>query len=144
MPVLWPQTNTLEQVGHALLAFRPRASTVNDQRLLDDVAGRHARIERRVRILVDHLHLLAIREHLHRIEFGNVFAAYLDAPCGRFQQLQQGSPDGRFAAAALAHQAERFTTIDVERHAVDCVHLTSETRKYPLVDWKMLLEGLNL
>ena len=66
---------------------------MDDQRLADDVAGRHARVERRIGILVDHLHLPAVGQHLLPVEIGDVLAADPDrarrsarevsAACGR-------------------------------------------------------------
>ena len=106
--------------------------------------GRHARIERCVRILVDHLHLLAIREHLRRIEFGDVFTANLDATGRRFQQLQQGATHRRLATTAFADQAECFAALDMERYTIYRVHLAGHARKQPFVDREMLLEILDL
>ena len=60
--VLGSQTDALEQVRDAFLPFRAGADVVDDQRLADDVARRHARVQRCVGILVDHLHLLADTE----------------------------------------------------------------------------------
>ena len=73
--MLRAQPDPLEQRGDPFLALAAGADPMDDQRLADDLARRHARIERRVRVLVDHLHLPAIRQHLPRIEIGDVLAA---------------------------------------------------------------------
>ena len=48
---------------------------MDDERLLDDVARPHARIERRVRILKHHLHVAPGRAHPRAIEREHVLAA---------------------------------------------------------------------
>ena len=53
----------VEQVRDALLFFPAVGNAVDQQRLADDVAGRHARIERGKRVLKDDLHLPAMRPH---------------------------------------------------------------------------------
>ena len=81
---------------------------VDDQRLADDLAGRHARVERGVGVLVDHLHAPAVGQHRSRVEAGDVLAVDADRAGGRLEQLQQRAPDRRLAAAALADQAQRL------------------------------------
>ena len=52
-----------EQRGDANRSFALRSQLVDDERFIDDIAGLHARIERRVGILEDHLHVAAGRPH---------------------------------------------------------------------------------
>ena len=58
------QADLLEQRGDALLALLPADVGIVFQRLADDAAGRHARVERRIRILEHHLHAPAPRPHV--------------------------------------------------------------------------------
>ena len=69
-------------------------------------------------ILEDHLHAPPVRQHLRRFQRRDVGSVQQDLPAGRLQQFQQGPADGRFAAAALAHQPQRLAGRDVEGHAV--------------------------
>ena len=78
-------------------------------RLGDDLADRHARIERGVGILEDHLHLLAHGDQLAR---GRAVAMSTPSkrisPRGRIVEAQHEAAEGRLAAAGLADQAERL------------------------------------
>ena len=61
---LGPQPDALEQDARRARGARAGvADAVDDQRLADDLAGRHARVERGVGVLVDHLHAPAVRQH---------------------------------------------------------------------------------
>ena len=51
---------------------------MDDQRFTDDIAGRHARVERRIGVLVDHLHALAVRQHRLGIERRDVNPMHAD------------------------------------------------------------------
>ena len=116
--MLRPQPDAFEQTGDALLAFGTGAGLVDDQWLAHDIARRHAWVQRRVRILIDHLHLFPITEHLLLIEIGDILAMDSDLALGRLEQLQQCASHRRLAAAALADQAERLAAVDMERDAV--------------------------
>ncbi len=92
---------------------------VDLQRLGDDVADRHARVQRRVGVLEDHLHLAAHLAHLAAVQLGQVLAVEDDLAAGRLVELQDGAAGGGLAAAGLADQAEGLALLDVERDAVD-------------------------
>src|SRR6266571_2401273 len=57
--IFWPQPDELEQFGDALLATATALHAVHEQRLPDDIEQRHTRVERRKRVLKDHLHVAA-------------------------------------------------------------------------------------
>src|SRR5713226_3311138 len=58
--VVGVETDRLEQVHHALLPLAlVLGQLVDDERLSDDRADRHARVERRVGVLEDDLHVAA-------------------------------------------------------------------------------------
>ena len=79
----------------------------------------HARIERAVGVLVDHLHAPADRPHALLVVGGDVLALEHDAAGRRLQHAQHGEPGGRLAAAALADQPERLAAPQREADAVD-------------------------
>ncbi len=62
--VLGAQADGLEQLEDALLALGLGADAVDAQRLADDVAHAHARVQRGVRVLEDDLHVAAQALHL--------------------------------------------------------------------------------
>ena len=112
---LRPQSDSLEQMRHPVAPLGGGADSMDCQRLADDLAGRHARIQRSVRVLVDHLHALAVRQHVGRFEPGDVGAVDGDLAVGRFEQFQHRAPDRGLAAAALADQTQGLAAIDAER-----------------------------
>ncbi len=77
------------------------------QRLGDDVADRHARIERGDRILEDDLHVAARGAHLLVGKIEKIAALPQDAAFLRFQQPQDGAAERGLAAAGFADDAER-------------------------------------
>ncbi len=141
---LGPEAGAFEQRGDALAALGRRADVVHDQRLAHDLARRHARVQRGVGILVDHLHAPPVGQHGLGSEAGDVLAAHLDGAVGRLEQLQERAADRRLAAAALAHQAQRLAAADRERHAVDGIDVTRHLREHALVDREVLLQALDL
>ena len=102
------QADAVEQFGDALLHVLAARGVVHAHRLGHDVAGRHARIERGERVLKDDLHLPAVGPQLGLAQMRDVAAVDLDAAVGRLDQPQDGAPDGGFAAAGFADQAERL------------------------------------
>ena len=99
-------------------------SAVRDRRLADDVDDAHARVERRVRILEDHLHL----ELLPARGFAGASAGERRAAPEALAGGQRQQPDGeaaerRLAAARFADQADDLAAARcAEIDAVDGVH----------------------
>ena len=81
-----------------------------------------ARVQRRVGVLEDHLHVAPRRPQLRAAERGDVAAVELDPPRGQLGEPQQRAPQRRLAAARLADEAERLARLHLERDAVDCAH----------------------
>ena len=88
-------------------------------RLGDDVADRHARIERGVRILENHLQVAAHLAHVAAVELGQILALKDDLALGRLVELQNRAAGGRLAATRLADEPQCLTLLDIERDAVD-------------------------
>src|SRR5262249_19801114 len=113
------QADDLEQFGDALFARGGVAEAVDGERLVEDLAHGHARIERRVGILEDDLRALAERAQRAGGGPGDVGAVDDHAARARLVQTQDGAADRRLAAARLADEAQRLAGGDVERDAVD-------------------------
>ena len=64
VPVLGAEADGAKKLLDALAAVLPRIEVVDPQRLGDDVAHRHARVQRGVRVLEDDLQAPADRPHL--------------------------------------------------------------------------------
>ena len=87
------------------------AEPIDDQPLLDDLADRHARIERGERILEDDLHARSERPHLVTRPGVDRFAVEEDfAAVGR-QELHQRLPERRLAGPGFADQPQRFVPV---------------------------------
>ena len=116
------QAHRGQQLRHAVAVLGARlVHAVHGQRLADDVAHLHARIERTVRVLVDHLHAAA-KAPAGAVGRGDVLALEQDAARRDRLHAQHRQAGGGLAAAALADQAQRLAALERERHAVDRFH----------------------
>ena len=100
------------------------------ERLADDIARRHARIERGERILEDDLHRAPMLAQIGLAEMGDIEAVELNAAAGRLDQPQDGARHRRFAAAGLPDHAQRFADPDREADAVDGMHGTDAAAQH--------------
>ena len=66
--VLRVQPDDVEQLPDALVLLAAGSDSVNLERLGDDLADGHARIQARVRILEDELHVSAVRLQIAPLE----------------------------------------------------------------------------
>jgi len=83
---------------------------VDAERLADDIASLHARIEGSERVLEDDLHRTSMRPQFGFAEIRNVLAVEPDAAAGRLDQPQHAARHRRFAAAGFADKPERLST----------------------------------
>ena len=99
---------------------------MNVQRLPDDFANRHARVERSGGILKNQLHLAPERQHIDRdllLAVENGLAIVNDLSGGRFIQTQNRSAQRGFAAAGLADNAERLAFINMQRYILNRLNI---------------------
>jgi len=113
------QADHLHEFAHAPAAFLPGAAQVmDDQRLLQRIADPRIRIERRVRVLEDNLHALAIRPQRGFRQCQQVRAGKFYPAGSRFHQAQD-QPAGRcLARAAFADQGQNLAAGDRERNVL--------------------------
>ena len=105
-----------QQLANALVALLlALAQLVHVNRLGDDIADRHARVQRGVRILEDHLRPAAVLLHGF---LRDRLAVENDLAGGGLVQVQQRAANGRLAAAGLADKAQRLALLDGEGHVV--------------------------
>jgi len=96
------QSDLFEQLPNAMIGLRATRDLVDQQSFLDRGADRHARIERRVRILEDHLHAPAHRAQLAAFERADVDAVEADLAGRRLGEAQDRAPERRLAASGFA------------------------------------------
>ena len=114
----------VKQLVDPVLPLFPLGQLEDVDRLADDVAHRLARVERRVRILEDHGHLAPPGAQPFASLLGDVFAFEMDRAGRGFEQPDQGSTKGRFAASRLADEPDRLTFHDVEVDSIDRMHVS--------------------
>jgi hypothetical protein len=119
---LRPHADPAQGRRHAIAPLVGRADAVHDQRLGDDLADRHARIERGVGVLENELHVAAQLAHLG-CRIRRQFAPL--EPDGTVIGLDQ--PDdqpagGGLAAAAFTDKAEGTAAPHRKVEAVDGAH----------------------
>jgi hypothetical protein len=118
---------------------------VDPEGVANDIANRHAGIERVERILKDHAHLLAIRLHLivgqgSQIDHFTIMILEQDLTAGQVVGAQNAAAGSCLAAAALPHQAHGFTLQDLEGNIVNRLDMTDRAPEEPGHDWKPLLQ----
>src|SRR5215208_6720666 len=92
---------------------------MNDERLFDDIAHTHPRVERGVWILKNDLHVAARQAHPVGGKVQNVLAAEEHIP-GRCLDEAQDATSGRaLAAPRLSNEAEHLAVVDGECDVVD-------------------------
>src|SRR5262245_64471611 len=106
-----------QQLLHPLVAKAPAGHTEVVDRLADDVAYRHSRIERCERILEDHLELAALPPQLFAAETGEVDVFEVDVPGRRREELSDQAAKRRLAAARLRSE-EHTSELQSLRHLV--------------------------
>src|SRR5262245_32609157 len=107
------EPDKLQQFGDAIGNLDFWQDTMYADRLGDDLTHSHARIERGVGILEDHLHLLAHRDHGVPIEPGQIGALEANLATRRIVEAQYQPAERRLAAARLANEAQRLAGADI-------------------------------
>ena len=137
------QPDGAQQLGHAF-ALPPKVQAVQMQRLCQDAADRHARVERGERVLEDDLHAPALRPQRGGIQRAEVLAFEVHAAGRRLDQPQYQPAERGLAAARLAHHAERLSGLEREVHAVHRLHGAAGTAEQPVPDSEVLGQPLHL
>src|SRR5437773_6231109 len=141
--MLRAQAHRPEQLGDALLALVSLVETVHAQRLGDDLSHRHARVQRRVRILEDDLQLAPHVAHLPAAEPRNVPRVEDDRALRRLDQLDDRAAERRLAAARFADEAQGFPRLHAEIDAVDRVDRANDALEEARADREVLVEPLD-
>ena len=139
------EADDVEQLADPDAAVAARADPVHDQRLADDVADRHPRVERRVRVLEDDLHLAPhLAERFRPSSVSSMPSNFTEPEVG-FEKLQDAVASRRLARAGLADEAERLAGLDLEADTVDRLHLADlALDQKPFLDREVLVEVLDL
>ena len=119
--VVGRETDDLEQLAHPRARLLARQPAVDLERVAEDLPDALARVQRRVRVLEDHLHLAPVRAQPPPRQRRDVAAAEVHRARRRLVQPHEQTAERRLAAAGLADDAERLAAPNLERDAVDRV-----------------------
>src|SRR5581483_806972 len=109
----------VDSLPAAVAPVRPR----DLQGLADDVAHRHARVERRIGILEHDLHLAANGAHARAAPATDSAPVEVDATARRLDELENRARQRRLPAARLAHETDRLALVYRQVDTVDRVDL---------------------
>src|SRR5688572_21855720 len=104
----------LEQLVDLAEGPRSPPPAANGGRLGDDLLDHHARIERAVRVLKDHLRVAAERAQRGGVEREDVLPVEDHASARRSDEAKEKARGRRLAAAGFADEAERLAGGDRE------------------------------
>ena len=85
---------------------------MDEQGLADDVADRHSRVKRCVRVLEDHLHLQLRAPRGARVHPLDRLATPQSLAVRRLKQSDREASERRFAAAGFADEADHLALSD--------------------------------
>jgi hypothetical protein len=139
LPVVGREADFQEELRDALVAIG-FVEVVDDQRLGDDRPHGHARIQRRIRILKDDLHVPADAAQVAGVEVEHVLPFELDGAGGRLDEPEDAAPDGGLPRSRFAHEAERLASSDAEADAVDGFDVGDDAPEDAALDGKVLLQ----
>src|SRR4029077_16319283 len=134
------QPDLVEQRSDPLFLFLAVGDSVHLQRLTDDVAGRHTRVQRGKRILEDNLHLASVRPQRGLTQPSDVLTVEPDRARSRLDQPQDRPRHGRLAAAAFADEPQGFPLVDRKADTVDRIDVSGGTAKQAFLYRKVLLK----
>jgi len=133
------QPHPIHHLGHAVVEFGAVAGEAEvADRLRDDVAHPHARIEARERVLEHHLHAAAQGPQAASGEPVDALARQIDLARGRVGQAQDHAAQRGLAATALAHHRQGFALRHREGDAVDRVDHADAPAQEPAFQGEVL------
>src|SRR5690242_5247437 len=141
------EPDAIQHRAYVLAALSRRDQPVRHRCFTDDVDDAHSRIQRRVRILKDHLQLQLLLARLRRGEVAKRRATPVTFASRQRQQSRGKAAECRFAAPRLADEADDFAgqhgEIDVVDGANDFLaHVRAKTISDLLGDVERLDEAL--
>ena len=137
--VLGIEADLLEQGPHALLASVV-VPAVDPEGLRDELADRHAGVQRRVGVLEDNLQVTAHGAQFCGAQLRQVPAPVEHLATGRPHQLQDRPPRRGLAAPRLPHQPQRLAGEEVEGHVTDGLHLPGHASQQCLAADREMLD----
>ena len=129
------QTDLLHQLGRTGAATERIVIAVDQQRLGNLVAHRHARVKRGHRILKHDLGIGGKAASRSRRHCANCLTSNRDLPL-MWDKPDNGARDGGFTAARLAHKRKCLACTDVKADAFNRMHAVGNAVQNPAADIK--------
>src|SRR5215469_6196641 len=137
------QSDRFEKLPHHFDLFRAIANPVNEQRLAHNLTYRHARIERRIGILENHLDVAPQAEQFLALRIREVTALEHDAARGGIFDPDDRAAKRGLAAAGFANQAEGFALHDGQIDAIDRADIANLRAKHAAAQRVILLQSFD-
>ena len=118
--VLRVEAHDVEELAHGLHALLLRAHVVDRHGLRHDLADGHTRVQARIWILEDELHVAAHLLELLVAHLRDIFALEIHLARGGVGQPHDGAARRGLTAAGFTHEAEGLARMDLERNIVYC------------------------
>src|SRR5262249_52916386 len=116
------QVYALQRLAHELLAVLAPGTVVDAAGFVDRGTDRHARVERGIWVLEDHLHAPPQLAQVRAAGLTDVNLVEFDETAIGFDEADDASRQRGLAAARLTCQAEYLPSAQLERYVVDRAH----------------------
>ena len=137
-PVVGFEAHRFHEFGDTVLDFRTLCHFVHQERFADDLADGHSRVERRVGVLKDDLHVFSEFPHLPPGKGPQRDGFKEHIPVRRFEEPEDQPSDGGFPAARFPDETQDFTLRDLEGDPVHRLHMAGEFRENAPIDGEIL------
>ena len=108
-----------EQREHAVVDLCARTDAMDGERLSEHLAHGHARVQRGIGVLKNHLEVAARLQHSRAREPQEVLAAEENLAARRLDKAQQRPSERRLAGTGFADEAEDLAAPDLQGDVVD-------------------------
>src|ERR1700736_5545038 len=113
------QPHRSQQLVHPRVDFFTSRELVNDEWLGDDIADSHSRVQARVGVLENNLHLPAQGAHIAAADIRDILAFEKNLARGWFEQAEHASPKSCLARARFSNESQCLAALDSKRYAVN-------------------------
>ena len=112
------QTDLFEDLEYHTHPLTLASNLLDGERFHENIADMHAAVQRRIRVLKDHLHPAAHGAQLPWAELCDIRSVYCDRALGRVQKPDQRPPERGLAAARFTHKSIGFAPVEFQGNVV--------------------------
>ena len=137
----WRQLHSLQQVNHPIIYLSSSTLFVQQEGYTQDLSHRLSRVERRIDVLKDHLHLSRDVPPRLVVLIENIMPRERDRTRGGSKQAHYYSSHGGLAATAFADQSQGLSLRNLQIHAIHSPRHPTNLGEEPLLNQKVLPEA---